>query len=436
MKTIAAALILSGVLATETPRRGADPFCPDPNIGRLCGQSVQDDRRFQDLIERLVDDDITVREKAASELADSGKTVVPALERLRTSGDIELRSRAAAILRSIAENEIVGRHWRRGSRITMDFHRAPVAKVLEELERQARDKFKFDAAELQEPMTVQVKDATFWDALDAVCIAAPALTWEADGDLLSFKKLRRPPYPAKRSGEFHIWLDGITYSREYDFTGNPRSTFMLNLVSSWEAGIAPVAVEQKIAEILDEDGANLMPADRFSYGSRLDMPKGRTRKDGVYLPIPQGGKTAKRFSRVKGWATFYFPRAYEEVSIDLRATPAPVTMDRVTVAVRNFRALKDSCVCEVVVTAGMGANDGMIDRLPFSEIGIVDDQGGVTRAKTSSRSHSYSGTSYTIHENLSIPFPEGRTAVAMKLRILKDVMEKRIPFEFTDLALE
>jgi hypothetical protein len=422
--------ILSGFWATDAQSDG------NPGVASLCLCGQSDERHLRELIERLVDDDIGVREKAASDLAEFGKSAIPALEKARGSSDVELRSRAASILRSIAENEIVGRHWHRGARITLDFDRAPVAKVLEELEKQGHDRFKFDAAELQEPMTVRVKDTTFWDALEAVCRAAPALTWEPDGDLLSFKAQRRPPYPSKRQGEFNVWLDAITYSRDYDFTGNPRTTFTLSVTSGWEAGIAPVAVEQKVTEVLDEDGTNLLLPDRFSYGARLDMPKGRTRKDGVYLPVAQGAKAAKRFSRVRGSSTFFFPRAYEEVTLDLRTASAPLTLERLSVAVRNFRSMKDSCVCEVVLTAAMGANDGMIDRLPFSDMAIVDDQGALNRAKTSSRSHSYSGTSYTIHENLSVPFPEGRTPVALKLRVLKDVMEKRVAFEFADIALE
>src|SRR5204863_41152 len=153
------------------------------------GQSG-DERHLQELIDRLTDDDIGVREKAASDLAEFGKTAIPTLEKARGSTDIELRSRAASILRSIGENEIVGRHWHRGARVTLDFDRAPVAKVLEELEQQGHDKFKYDAAEFQEPMTVRVKDAPFWDALEAVCRAAPALTWEAEGDGLTFKAQR------------------------------------------------------------------------------------------------------------------------------------------------------------------------------------------------------------------------------------------------------
>jgi hypothetical protein len=396
------------------------------------------DARIAQLIEQLVDDSITVREKAAAELAEMGKAAVPALEKLKTSGDIELRSRAASILKSIAELEIVGRHWRRGPRITLDFENAPVSSVLEELAKQGRDAFKFDAAELNDPVTVKVKDASFFDALEAVVRAAPALTWEGDASGLSFAKKRRPPYPTKRQGEFSVWIDGITFSRDYDFTGNPRSTFQLGVMTAWEAGIVPVAVEQKVAEILDEDGANLLVQDRFNYMSRLEVPKGRTRREPVYAPMAQGGKTAKMFSKIRGAATFYFPRAYEDLTMEVRNTPSPpaVTLEKITIAVRNFRPAKDAVACEVVLTTSTMSGEGLIDRLPYDAIAVVDDQGNLHRGKSSSRNQSYSGTSYTIQENLNVPFPEGRTAVAVKLRVLKDVLEKRVPFEFSDIKVE
>jgi hypothetical protein len=397
---------------------------------------VQQDARVQQLIDRLVDDDIVVRDQAAAELADYGKAVVPALEKLKSSPDVELRSRAASVLKAIGEMEIVGLHWHRGARISFEFSAVPLAKVLEELQRQGRDKFKINAAELKEPVSVRVQDASFWEALEAVGRAAPDLNWEVEGDLIVFSRKRRPPYPGRRQGEFSVWLDSIVFTRDNDFTGIPRSTYTLSLSAAWEAGIAPIAVDQKITEVLDEDGTNLISPDRFGYGGRLDTPKGRLRKDGVFIPVAPGGKTAKKFSRVRGTSTFYFPRSYEEVQIDLRAAPVPVVFDRVSVVVRNFRVVKGGVACEVVMTVAMGSNDGMIDRLPFSELSIVDDQGGFHRSPTSSRSHSYSGTAYTIHENLQVPFPEGRTAVGLKMRVLKDVLEKRIAFEFDDIAVE
>jgi hypothetical protein len=35
-----------------------------------------------------------------------------------------------------------------------------------------------------------------------------------------------------------------------------------------------------------------------------------------------------------------------------------------------------------------------------------------------------------------MPLPEGRTPVTLKLRLLKDVMEKRIAFDFENIPLE
>lgn len=399
---------------------------------------AQEDPRIAKLIEDLVDDSITVREKAAAELADLGKAAIPTLERLRQSADIELRSRAGAILKTIAEFEVVGRHWHRGARITLDLENVSAAKALEELARQGRDKFKFDAAELQDPISVKVKDASFFEAVEAVCRASSALTWEPEGEGLTFTKKRRPPYPTRRQGEFQVWLDGITFSRDYDFTGNPRSTFQLGLVTAWEAGIAPVAVEQKVTEILDEDGTNLLVQDRFNYMARLDVPKGRSRRDPVYAPVAQGAKAVKLFSKVRGATTYYFPRGYEELSMDVKATPSPppVTLERITIAVRNFRPAKDAVNCEVVLTTSTNSGDGLIDRLPFSDLAVVDELGNLHRGKASSRNQSYSGTSYTIQENLTVPFPEGRTAVSVRIRVLKDVLEKRVPFEFSDIRVE
>jgi hypothetical protein len=111
-------------------------------------------------------------------------------------------------------------------------------------------------------------------------------------------------------------------------------------------------------------------------------------------------------------------------------------MDRLMIAVRNFRPLKDAAAFELIVTAAMNPGDPLIDRLPYGEIAVVDDQGARHKPPSSSRSQSYSGTSFTIHENLQVPLPEGRTPVTLKLRVLKDVLEKRVPFEFADIAVE
>jgi len=69
--------------------------------------------------------------------------------------------------------------------------------------------------------------------VDALCRAAPALTWEGNGASLRFLRKERPAYPAKRQGEFTVWLDGILFSRDFDFSGNSRSTFSISVACAW-----------------------------------------------------------------------------------------------------------------------------------------------------------------------------------------------------------
>jgi hypothetical protein len=144
----------------------------------------------------------------------------------------------------------------------------------------------------------------------------------------------------------------------------------------------------------------------------------------------------RRFSRVKGYAAFYFPRSYHDLTLDLVSTPVPVTLDRMTVAVHNFRVVKDAVAMELVLTSVVVAGEPVMDRLPITEIVLVDDVGAEHRAPSSTRGHSFSGTSYTVHETLQIPLAEGRQAKTLKVRVLKDVMEKRVPFEFEDIRVE
>lgn len=400
----------------------------------------QDDSRLRDLVDRLRDDDITVRERAAADLADYGPAAIAALEKLRASPDLELRSRISSVLRRIAENGVLAKHWRRGPRITLDFESAPVSRILQELARQARDTFTFDAEQLDpDRATVHVKEATVWEALESVCRAAPALTWEAEGEGLTFTKKRRPFFPARRQDEFQVWLDGITFTRDCDFTGNPRSTFTLGLVSAWEKGISPIAVEQRITEILDQDGGTVPIPDRFMYnGTRLDAPRGRLRRDGVFVPLPLGAKQPKVFSRVRGNATFFFPRTWDELSFDVQATPNPPAVDvqGMTIGVRNFKVSKEACSCELELRIPLGAGDALLDRVPSGEIALVDDQGALHRGRSVGRNQTSNGAFYILHDILQIPFPQSRTAEAVKLRFLKDTLEKRIPFEFSDIALE
>lgn len=63
--------------------------------------AVQDDARIEELVRKLSDPSIEVREEAGRELVRIGAKAVPFLEKAAASGDPEARERAAAALRKI-----------------------------------------------------------------------------------------------------------------------------------------------------------------------------------------------------------------------------------------------------------------------------------------------------------------------------------------------
>lgn len=397
---------------------------------------AQDNPRVKELIEQLRDDAIDVREGAAEALEELGPAAIPGLQELRSSPDAELRGRAEGILKAIGEQATLKKHWRKGARITAEYAGAPVATVLGDLARMASDTFVYDAAELSDPVTMRLQGATMWESLHTLSRAAPALTWTIENDALVFAKKRRPPYPSRLMGEFAVWLDGMTLTREYDFTGNPRASFTVGLVSAWERGIAPVSIDQRLTELLDDAGNNLLPPDRPGYQMRNDAVKGRMRREDVRSYLPAGMDNLKRIASVKGYALFTFPRAYEDMLLELSQPSAAARLDRFTVALRNFRNLKNACSFELLVTTPVGPGEGLTERISAQNVVVLDDQGGEHRPSSSSRSLSFSGSSFTTHESLQVGLPEGRNASKVRLRLLKEVLEKRVAFEFTDIPLE
>jgi hypothetical protein len=399
--------------------------------------AVQADPRARELVERLSDDSIEERQRAARELAELGPAVAPLLQELLQSADLELRARARAVLRSIDQHQVLRKFYRPGPKVTLEAADAPLADVLASLARQAGDEFRFDpAAFAQDRVTFQAKSLGAWEALDRLCRAAPALTYAFEDEALTFQRKARPPYPVRREGEFQVLLESIQFLRDYEFSGTVRESVVLALHTAWERGVAPAGVDPVITDVLDEKGQPIPQTPRGWAMPRVDSPKGRSKREEFRYLMPAGAAAPARLSRVKGFVTLSFPLAYEDAAISLDA-PAPMTrVANFTVAVRNVRALPAGCALDLVVTYPTGEGGGSPDRLPAQSVFVVDDQGGEHKVTTTPRGTSFGGQSFTIQQSVSAALPEGRTAAKLRFRVLKEVLEKKIPFDFTDLPGE
>lgn len=401
----------------------------------LATLAPQADPRARELVERLADDSIEERQRAARVLAEMGSAVVPLLQELAEgSGDLERRSRARSILRSIAQNEVLRKFYRPGPKVTLDVENAPLTETLAALAAQAGDEFRFDPAVFsQDRVTLRARDVPAWEALAKLCEAAPALTFSFDGDALAFSRSKRPPHPVRRQGEFQVWMESIQFLRDYEFTGTVRETIVVALHTAWEKGVAPAGVDQLITDVLDEKGQPIPQTPRGWAYPRVDSPKGRSKREEFRFAMPAGVAAPSRLSRVKGVVTLSFPLAYEDAVIALDAAAPMTRVANFTVAVRNVRTAPGSCALDLIVTYPTAEGGGTPDRLPSQSVVVVDDKGAEHKAVTLPRGTSFGGQAFTIQQGVSVALPEGRVASKLKFRVLKEVLEKKIPFDFVDL---
>ena len=381
------------------------------------------DARVRELVEKLSSDAIDAREEAAAALVDLGAEAVAPLEALATTGDAERRGRIAEILKEISRDGVLRKTWRPARRVDAAWSGVPLSAALKELAAGVGDEFA-GLDDLHGPVTLTLRRASLWEALDALSRAAPGFTWTPQGDGLAFKAAKRPPYPAKASDEFLVWIEGLEYASDQDFTGASREWVVVSLNAAWTRGLAPASVELKATELLDGAGRSLLPpmAFRGMTPPRAPDPKVRHWTEEIRVMLTPGAAV----DRVRGHLRLVFPRGYEDVTLPFGAG-APVKAGDVQVTVRGGTSTRGSCSFQVMATY---PSTGGGTRAAPPEVWMIDDQGVEHKATGRGTASSFSGTTVSMHQNYEAPLPADRRPASIRLRLMTDVFERRMEFDF------
>lgn len=382
--------------------------------------------RVRELVEKLSSDAIDAREEAAAALVELGAEAVAPLEALASTGDAERRGRIAEILKEIGRDGVLRKTWRPARRIDASWAGVPLAEALRQLAGGVGDEFS-GLDELGGTVTLDLRRASLWEALDALSRAAPAFTWAPQGEGLALKASKRPPYPAKSEDELCVWIDGLEYASDQDFTGASREWVVVSLNAAWTRGLAPASVELKATELLDAAGRSLLPpmAFRGMTPPRTPDPKTRTWREEVRVMLTPGASV----ERVRGHLRLVFPRGYEDLTLPF-ASGTPAKAGDVQVTVRGGTSTRGTCSFQVMATypsTGGGA------RAASPEVWMIDDQGVEHKATGRGTASSFSGTTVSMHQNYEAPLPADRRPASIRLRLLTDVFERRLEFEFEGL---
>jgi hypothetical protein len=397
-------------------------------IAALCALLLQGDveRRVHELLDKLASDAIDARAEAAAALIELGPDAAPHLERAAGGRDAEGQGRIREILREIARDAVLRGSWRPARRVDAAWKDVALASALEALATSTGETFK-GAAEIPGRVTLDLGRATLWEALDALSRAAPAFTWSLEGEAVAFKAVPRPPFPSVSRDELLAWVDGVEYSRDIDFSGVAQEWAVVGVNLAWTAGLSPAATELRVTEALDGAGRNLLAGGGFRM---TQPPKAgaapivRLRREEVRVGL-QGGA---RVDRIRGAGQLLFPRAYEDVQAAFGAA-VPVKAGDAQVTIRGGTSTKGNCTFLALISfSGKTATA----RLMPSEVKVIDDQGGEHPAAVVGRGQAtyMSAAGWAIHQSYEAAMPPDRRPVAARLRLPKDVFERKIDFDF------
>jgi hypothetical protein len=177
------------------------------------------------LVARLGAASYAERERAAAVLERLGRDALPALRGAERSRDLEIRTRAAAILHRIEAALLV-----RPTMVRLDFRDQPRSRILAELSRQTGFRLELSApqaAGADEPRATLVhpEPLPFWKAIDEFCLATGlnydpeplGLAVGGEPTLTFSDQIRRPLDPTSDHGPFRVSVVGLQFLHDVRF---------------------------------------------------------------------------------------------------------------------------------------------------------------------------------------------------------------------------
>jgi hypothetical protein len=165
------------------------------------------------LIQELGSPDFKIREAATKAIETFGPNALPALLKAKEHSDPEVRSRIAAMdwIRRFQFTELMT-----PKRITLNLRQKPLSAAIDEIARQTGYSLEventFDAA--LKTGDFQIRNATFWEALDKLCLKGGLLPNPDSSNRFSLLAGRKiTPYIAY-DGPFRVALESIKFLPE------------------------------------------------------------------------------------------------------------------------------------------------------------------------------------------------------------------------------
>ena len=425
--------------------------------------ATQDDfaKRIDEIIPRLSDDSIDVRDRAVQALADLGPAALPVLRKRAAELGGETQGRLLEACGKIESRNTLAKFLPPLKRITLDWENKPAREAVDEFSRRTGLVVESAGAALDGAITFSLKEASPIQALDEICRHAGVSWRNADDDVFGRRRgaaVRPTPrilfhsgktaeYPAAYVRHYRVRVSQVSLTRTNTFQAS-QSTAQMNLDVSWPPDVKPEGlVSFKVTELRDEQGRSLLPEENERnrlLRARAMRSRLRGRDMGSssqYFAFKFPEADAKTLS-LKGTAVLSFPQEVRTIAFPNPAESAgkAIELNGLTITLKDYQ--EKGTVRSVTIEMsgryngprdGDAGDDEDFGNLPFSyeDVELVSESGDPMRSQ--GMSGRGDGRTYT----WQLDFDGDKVGVAKEIRILCVLrrFHDEAVFEIKDIAL-
>jgi hypothetical protein len=395
---------------------------------------AQDEAQIRRLLQRLDDDSIEVRAAAAAELSRLGSAVLPQLKQALADAGPESRDRLAEIIRKIVERERLSALLPPPSLITLEAKNRPLNEVLQQFGKQSRTPIDLTNVPEDARVTVSLRKAPYWMALEELCRASGRVMAEPEGDRISVTAEPYVALPQLNTSLFRVKLQQIDLTCNGTLGQPDRfEHFGAMFDVCWEKGAKPWRLLARIAELIDESGDDLAGNDQD--GGFTVVPA-----DAIHLMLPVDcqhgpGPQATKIPRLKVEVLLDFPLRYAEVKLPIAdgKLPPPGDCPEYSVRLTHLERQEGNLVASLTLTPGVSPIEGA-DLLPESV--VLRDAKGILHTATMRPDPQPSDTEFKIEAVFS-DAPAAETQWReLTVRLPADVHHEKLEIDLKDVPLK
>ncbi len=279
--------------------------------------------RVLQLVDRLESPKAETRDAAQASLIKLGSKILPLLPEKVNSAKPETARRLGEIRGAIGkQDEAIDI---KASRVTIAGKGIRLSEAIQQLQKQTNNPI----SDLRDPegtgttnpaLDLDLRDATFFDALDAITKKAGLTTnlSTGDGTIGLMEGMMKTSPPRASTGPFVVTLKQIGLLRDY-LSGQSTATVQLDV--AWEPRLRPMllALKAEELEIVDDQGKPVPPQIDKESTEVVLRPESPTAEINLNLAAPDRAAKALRSLKLKaevtvpaGMKTFRFPSLAEE----------------------------------------------------------------------------------------------------------------------------